>query len=646
MAGIFLFLWNRSITAGWLILAVILLRLLLKKAPRSACCWLWALVGVRLAAPAFRKTPLSLIPSLETIPQRVLTDNSFQINSGIYAFNSTVNQYLGSQAQGPSLAANHVGQFLQACSLIWLAGMALLLLWGLAGWLRLRRQVAEAVPEEGVWLCGAVSSPFLLGLFRPRIYLPLGLETEIRTYVVAHERAHIRRRDHWSKPAAFLLLTVYWFQPLVWVAYVLLCRDIELACDQRVIRELGPACKKAYSQALLRCSVRRSPIAAGPLAFGEADVKKRVKNVLDYKRPAFWAAAVSLLAVVITGICFLTDPEGPAPAPAPTVLNTPDGSAVRDAHAYSGGALLYQDMAISSYFSDSGGLYSHVTLDGNSLILTDSRGDVERFVLKQKDFYEPEDIYRSDVPLRFLAEEEEWTGRTLLPEDAEGITRYLYAPESGDGGEEAIWEISRSSGGKRMWIGSGIRLFALIDLRENIPNMAEAVFWTYDPSYPTLIPVRFDLEGGAGVWTADGWLTLDPNSGEKSQALTVEEGQTIYWQPSGEGAPTSGAALQYSCAADGPAGREEDSLSLRPMMDYEGLYGGRTYGISQDWLGAYSSRLHMTRMEVDGSTGELAVSRTGTDREERGRTTVEDYPRSGMGVVWDTGEAGERGDVQ
>ncbi|MDE6935252.1 MAG: M56 family metallopeptidase [Oscillospiraceae bacterium] len=318
MECLLLSLWNRSAAAGWLILAVVLLRLVLQKAPKSMRCLLWALVAVRLVCPFSIESMLSLIPSAETVPQAVLAQGTFQVSSGAAALNKAVSEQLVDfygAAAGPD---GHTRSAVFICGAVWLAGLAALCLWALVSWLRLRRRVAAAVPEgDNVWLCDGIASPFLLGLFRPRIYLPAGLDAESRAYVLAHERAHLRRRDHWIKPLGFLLLAVYWFHPLIWLAYVLLCRDIELACDEAVIRELGARSKKPYSQALLRCSVRGSAIAACPLAFGEVGVKERVKNVLNYKKPAFWVVLVSLALCAAAAVCFLTDPKTEKPLPAP-----------------------------------------------------------------------------------------------------------------------------------------------------------------------------------------------------------------------------------------------------------------------------------------------------------------------------------------
>ena len=627
MESLFLSLLNRSIAAGWLILAVLLLRLVLKKAPRPVHCLLWVLVGVRLVVPQFGESPLSLLPSAETVPQAVLERDAFYVNSGLTALNSTVNEQLVDYYETTPLPAGHTKSVLSVCAAVWIAGMVLMAVWAFVSWLRLRRRVAEAVPEgEGVWLCDRIGSPFLLGLVRPRIYLPAGLDGESRTYVLAHERAHIRRRDHWVKLVGFLLLAAYWFNPLLWLAYVLLCRDIELACDERVIRELGSQSKKPYSQALLRCSVHRGMIAACPLAFGEVGVKERVKNVLSYKKPAFWVILVSLAVCAAAAVCFLTDPvtrppEASVPEPdfsglSTTELQKSPGMGSFDGPAvYSGGALLYQNPALSSYFSSSGGLYTSVMEDGDTLRIVDSEGTLTKYTLEETVQYRPEDLYDDETGFMNLAEEEAHFGRKLIPEDAEQITRRTYLSEepSADGpySREAIWEVTLKGGGKRMWIGGTGRLFALVNPREQFQFFADvAALWTYDPQLPTAIPVRFEMD--ATVSARSGTLALDPRSEEWTELpLTVEAGQTVYWRPADPGeALVTEAALQYSFPSNilSSASSVSDSISLRPAMDYEGIYGGRTYGISQDWLGLASSRFHETYIRMDAQTGALVVS--------------------------------------
>lgn len=317
METVFLTLLNRSIAAGWLILAVIVLRLLLKKAPGSIRCALWGLVGLRLALPWSIPSGWSLVPSAKTVSPEILYASVPEVQSGISAVNQTVNPLLAqtmTPAVGDSVNPMQIAAF--AAAWIWVAGMAVLTLYCLVSYLRLRRRVAQAVRlRDNLWQSEAVRAPFILGLLRPRIYLPFDLEEKTLAHAVAHEQAHLRRWDHWIKPLGFLLLTVYWFNPLVWAAYALLCRDMELACDEWVVRDMGTAQKKEYAAALLSCSVSRRAPAACPLAFGEVGVKGRIEHVLHYKKPARWILIAALAVCAVTAVCFLTDPKEEAPDP-------------------------------------------------------------------------------------------------------------------------------------------------------------------------------------------------------------------------------------------------------------------------------------------------------------------------------------------
>lgn len=325
MDALFLHLLNLSLTAGWLVLAVIAVRLLLRRTPRWIFCALWALVAVRLLCPVSLESALSLIPSAEPVPPAILQADTPEIASGFAPLNDAVNPILSETlspdaaptgAVTPSQTVTPVQTAAHIAAWVWLAGMAAMLLWALISWARLRMQLRTAVRGDGrVWQSERVATPFVLGLFRPRIYLPFSLDGDDAAYVLAHENAHIRRRDHWIKPFGFLLLAVYWFHPLIWVAYALLCRDIEMACDERVARALDTEQRRAYSTALLRYSVRSHTLAACPLAFGEVGVKERVKTVLNYKKPALWVIAAALVACVTLTVCFLTNPKTEASEP-------------------------------------------------------------------------------------------------------------------------------------------------------------------------------------------------------------------------------------------------------------------------------------------------------------------------------------------
>ncbi len=322
MTNLFLSFVNRSISAGWLILAVILLRRFLKRTPKWLNVALWGLAGIRLAFPISIESIFSLIPSSETISPEIMQTSEPMVNTGIPALNQAVNPVISASfAPSPTDSANPLQIWIPVCSMLWIGGMVCLLSYAVISYWRLRGRVAEAVPVgENIYQCERVDSPFVLGIIRPRIYLPFGLCGQTGqvgaeallplSAMIAHEQAHIRRRDHWWKPLGFLLLTLYWFHPLVWIAYILLCRDIELACDEKVIRELDNGQRADYSQALLACSVSRKGISACPLAFGEAGVKERVKSVLNYRRPAFWLIAVAVAVCGAVALCFLTDPAG------------------------------------------------------------------------------------------------------------------------------------------------------------------------------------------------------------------------------------------------------------------------------------------------------------------------------------------------
>ena len=319
MTDIFLGFLNRSLAAGVLILAVVLVRLVFKKAPRWLLCALWALAAVRLVCPVSIESVLSLIPSAEPVQPEIIVSAQPAITSGIPAVDAIVNPPLAAAfTPSPAQSANplQIWTFLAAC--VWLAGIAALLLYAAVSALRLRLRVRTAVRLEGkVYQSEFVSSPFILGVIRPRIYLPFGLEAGAQAMVLAHERAHLRRGDQLWKPLGYLILTAYWFNPLCWLAYILFCRDIEAACDEKVVRELGEGCKAAYSRALLACSAPKKLITACPLAFGETGVKSRIKSVLNYKKPTFWLVLAAVLASVAVAVCFLTDPKREDPAQNP-----------------------------------------------------------------------------------------------------------------------------------------------------------------------------------------------------------------------------------------------------------------------------------------------------------------------------------------
>ena len=311
MAAVFLKLLNLSISASWLVLAVLVLRLVSKRSPKWMNVLLWGIVALRLVLPFSIESALSLIPSAETVsPAAVQFAPAPTITSGVSVIDNAVNPSLSEHFSAvPTASVNPLYVWAYLAGWVWLIGLGAMLLYALVSYLRLRRRVSVSLPvQDHIYLCDAISSPFILGVVKPRIYLPSGLDEVQQQNVLAHEQAHLARRDHWWKPLGFALLAVYWFNPVLWLAYTLLCRDIELACDERVIRTMDESAVKTYSTVLLACSMPRKAVITCPLAFGEVGVKERVRNALHYKKPAFWVVAASVAVCVVVAVCFLTDP--------------------------------------------------------------------------------------------------------------------------------------------------------------------------------------------------------------------------------------------------------------------------------------------------------------------------------------------------
>ena len=311
MAAVFLKLLNLSISASWLVLAVLVLRLVSKRSPKWMNVLLWGIVALRLVLPFSVESALSLIPSAETVsPAVVQFDPAPTITSGVSIIDNAVNPSLSEHfAAVPTMSVNPLYVWTEIAGWVWLIGLGAMLLYALVSYLRLRRRVSVSLPiQDHIYLCDAISSPFILGVVKPHIYLPSGLDEVQRQNVLSHEQAHLARRDHWWKPLGFALLAVYWFNPVLWLAYTLLCRDIELACDERVIRTMDESAVKTYSTVLLACSMPRKAVITCPLAFGEVGVKERVKNALHYKKPAFWVVAASVTVCIVVAVCFLTNP--------------------------------------------------------------------------------------------------------------------------------------------------------------------------------------------------------------------------------------------------------------------------------------------------------------------------------------------------
>lgn len=311
MDDVFLKLVNLSISASWLILAVLVLRVVLKKAPKWVMPLLWGVVALRLVCLFSIESALSLIPSAETIPSEIVTETREPVLYEQATLDIVTNPTLPSAAEVPVGVSRQQAQVdFNIYSVLWLAGMAALLVHALVSAGKLKRKLATAILlRDNIYESEFVDSPFVFGVVKPNIYLPMHMDEGTAAYVIAHERAHLARRDHWWKVLGYLVLALHWFNPLVWVVYILFCRDIELACDEKVVKGLDGAARADYSQALLSCAAPKRAVAACPLAFGEGNIKMRVKSALHYKKPAFWVAAAAVLAVVIVAVCFLTNPR-------------------------------------------------------------------------------------------------------------------------------------------------------------------------------------------------------------------------------------------------------------------------------------------------------------------------------------------------
>ena len=406
---------NMSISASWLVLVVLVMRMLLKKSPKWISVALWALVAVRLICPYSMESALSLIPEKTTDRMVESISGSYYGDASIYSMGSEEYdaaiqagvkpevgdngyQYVITRMDDPTKPVRTVAVLYGQ---IWLLGIAGMVLHAWISYFRLKRKVSASLDlGKGVYLCDYIDTPFILGIAKPKIYLPSTMEQDSVSYVLAHERSHIARRDHWWKPLGYLLLSIHWFNPLLWLAYILLCRDIELACDEKVIRDMENHQKKAYSKALLECSVSRRHIAACPLAFGEVGVKERVKTVLNYKKPAFWIVLVAILALVTTAVCFLTDPV--------------KGDAAFG-KVYQVEKVVYQNPVLSYYMTETDAPLFQVAEDGELLIQReagqwDSAGMLEKV-----------EMSKDELPGWFFGETIGWEDKTSLEELAEKV---------------------------------------------------------------------------------------------------------------------------------------------------------------------------------------------------------------------------------
>lgn len=357
---------NASIAASWMVLAVLILRLILKKSPKWVYVVLWGLVAVRLLMPFSIESAFSLIPSVQTIPQEILRYQGTQLSQPAYIEIITNPNLFADVSVELGKTVDHVQWRMVFMTFIWLGGIAVMLLYAIISYWRLHHKVATSILyKDNIFQSEYVETPFVLGIIKPKIYLPFNLNTKDISHVVAHENAHISRKDHWWKPLGFVLLAIHWFNPIMWLAYIVLCRDIELACDERVIKDLENEQRADYTMALVSCSVNRRIIAACPLAFGEVGVKDRVKSVMNYKKPAFWVVLISVIASIMVAVCFLTNPKtgdswikqikNNAPVEIECNFALPIKAYAIFEDIYENGNLISSEMIIFDNFQDEGG---------------------------------------------------------------------------------------------------------------------------------------------------------------------------------------------------------------------------------------------------------------------------------------------------
>ena len=310
MIDVFIKVFNLSVQASVLILAVALMRKVMRRAPRWTVCIMWGIAAIRLLIPFSIESVLSLIPSAKTLPPEIIYSDTPSINSGIEIIDKVVNPViLENFAPVPSESVNPMQVVMTVLSCVWIVGVALMLLYGVISYMRLYIKVRPSVQyRDNIYYCDNIDTPFILGIIKPRIYMMSGMGDNNAEYVLKHEKAHIKRMDHVWKPLGFAILSVYWFNPIVWIGYVLFCRDIEKACDESVICQMDQRSRKEYSKALLECSMGKRFAFVCPLAFGEISVKDRIKSVLNYKKPTLWIIIASFAVILALAVCLLTNP--------------------------------------------------------------------------------------------------------------------------------------------------------------------------------------------------------------------------------------------------------------------------------------------------------------------------------------------------
>lgn len=314
MSELFINIVNMSISASWTVLAVLLLRLIFKKSPKWITVLLWGIVAVRLVCPFSFESAMSLIPSAETInPQVLIEAYKSNVDAPIVnnTFDSVIQESVFTIATEKSI--NTLKLLVLVFSKIWGVGIALMLAYMVLSYFRVKRRIGTAILlRDNIYQCENVKSPFVFGIIRPRIIIPFDIQEQYAEQVIAHEQAHIKRKDHWWKLWGYALLSIHWFNPVVWLSYILFCRDIESSCDEKVFKRMNRSQRADYMQALLSCSIKakhsKRELFVYPLSFGEIGVRNRIKSLIRYKRPKIWIIASSIVLCVITAVCFLTNP--------------------------------------------------------------------------------------------------------------------------------------------------------------------------------------------------------------------------------------------------------------------------------------------------------------------------------------------------
>lgn len=498
MAGIFLKIVNMSISACWIVLAIILLRFVLKKAPKWINCVLWGLAGLRLVLPFSFESVFSLIPSAETIT-KVPDSPRPQINSGVSVIDNQINDYLqGNYFEGVTRPMGNFVDITTLLAIVWIIGIVALLIYTLVSFLRLKSKIGTAVLlRDNIYQSEAVVSPFVLGVIKPKIYLPFNMNGQDMNHVIAHEQAHIRRKDHFWKPLGFLILTLHWFNPVVWFGYILLCRDIELACDEKVVKELNNEQRADYSEALLACSVNRRMIAACPLAFGEVGVKDRIKSVLNYKKPAFWIIVVAIVVSITVAVCFLTNPVNSS------VYNS----------RYETGKCLYSYVVSADKETKSNELVFDITSDGKVYKIFGDGTTDELGVIKESD-YTAQDAKLNISNIKNAYE----LSDCIFLQKSNG-TVYLVQFFS-DGRIMSVFKLNR--------IG-----------KSDIPSFsnAEKLTWTYQPMLSftghsfKAISFDFDYTHVEASCTGGEFCSLDVDGQPYGSKMHFEKDNTVYWTP-------------------------------------------------------------------------------------------------------------------